>query len=108
MEIIYSSRSIHSIGHIKQIKTTYTCIIYSEALPHSHTLTHTTHNTHTHTHFVHVGSPSGKVTVAEHRSSVLSAIESLSRCPLSSSSQHELAAIVTKGLVAHIKQEGNL
>ena len=52
------------------------------------------------------GSPSGKLTVADHRCSVLSAIESLSLCPLSSSSQQQLASSVAEGLVTHIKQEG--
>ena len=52
------------------------------------------------------GSPSGKLTVADHRCSVLSAIESLSLCPLSSSSQRQLASSVAEGLVTHIKQEG--
>ena len=54
------------------------------------------------------GSPSGKLTVADHRFSVLSAIESLSLCPLSSSSRQQLASSVVEGLVTHIKQEGNI
>ena len=55
-----------------------------------------------------LGSPSGKLTVADHRCSVLLAIESLSLCPLSSSSQQQLASSVAEGLVTHIKQEGNI
>ena len=55
-----------------------------------------------------VGSPSGKLTVADHRFSVLSAIESLSLCPLSSSSRRQLANSVVEGLVTHIKQEGTI
>ena len=52
------------------------------------------------------GSPSGKLTVAEHRTSVLRAMESLSLCPLSSSGQHEVASLVARTLISHIKQEG--
>ena len=58
--------------------------------------------------FFFTGSPSGKLTVAEHRQSVLSALQSLSLCPLSASGQREVATLVTRTLMAHIKQEGGL
>ncbi len=54
----------------------------------------------------HTASPSGKLTMTEHRSSVLSAIETLSHCPLSSSGMTDLGTVVAEGLVAHVKQEG--
>ena len=88
---------------------------------HTHTHTHTHIYKHKHTRPLFspsspslppcslsslTGSPSGKLTVADHRCSVLSAIEYLSFCPLSSSSQEQLASSVAEGLIAHIKQEG--
>ena len=55
-----------------------------------------------------LGSPSGKLTVAEHRQSVLSALECVSLCPLSSSGQQQVASLAARTLTAHIKQEGEL
>lgn len=52
------------------------------------------------------GSPVGKLTVAEHRLSVLSAMESVSLCPLTSSGQRQVASLAAQLLAAHIKQEG--
>ena len=44
--------------------------------------------------------------MAEHRLSVLSAMESVSLCPMSSSGQQEVASLAVKTLIVHIKQEG--
>lgn len=54
------------------------------------------------------GNPSGKLTVAEHRCSVLAALEALTKCPLSVGSQQQLASDATGGLTTYIKQEGLL
>ena len=55
---------------------------------------------------LYAGGASGKVTVAEHRLSVLTAVGSLVQCPLSSAGQQEVATQAAKMLAAHIKQEG--
>ncbi len=55
---------------------------------------------------LHTASPSGKLSVVEHRCSILSAIQTLALCPLSSSGMTNLATFVSESLVTHIKQEG--
>jgi len=50
-------------------------------------------------------SPSGKLTVAEHRCSILAALEALTKCPLSVGSQQQLATSAAEGLVTYNKQE---
>ena len=59
-------------------------------------------------HLTNTGSPSGKLTVAEHRCSILAALEALTKCPLSVGSQQQLATSATEGLITYIKQEGSL
>ena len=53
-----------------------------------------------------LGSPTNKLTVAEHRCSVLKAMRCLVLAPLSSMGKSEVASEATKILKTHIKQEG--
>ena len=53
-----------------------------------------------------LGSPASKLTVADHRCSVLKGMRCLVEAPLSSSGKAEVAGEVAKILAVHIKQEG--